>query len=64
MYFFIVNLENIESKFVPTTEYEPGHIKEKIVFKEQLTWAFIHTIFSFKPLKGLLSNERKGYKEI
>lgn len=45
MYFFIVNLENIESKFVPTTEYEPGQIKEKIVFKEQLTRAFIHAIF-------------------
>lgn len=37
MYFFIVNLENIESKFVPTKEYELGQIKEKIVFKEQLT---------------------------
>ena len=59
MYFFIMNLENIESKFVPTKEYEPGQIKEKIVFKEQLTWAFIHAIF-FQTLKRIVIKWEEG----
>ena len=47
MYLFIVNLQNIESKIVPTTVHDPGQIEKKLLLKEQFKYIFILFIHFF-----------------